>query len=256
MMTGQDHLAVLRRMLMRCVGVVLALSIGVFCFKAETFRILLAPSRPGFVTFRLLEKAARMVGIDIHITMPKIDLISTELSAQFMTHVTTSLMLGALLASPYILVELLRFVSPALYANERKYSGVVALTVYALFFMGVALTYYVLFPLSFRFLAGYQVDPSIANTITLDSYVSTFTTLTFMMGMVALLPVISWILGKMGILDAQMLRSVRPYAFVGILVIAAIITPPDLFTLLLVSLPLYLLYELSILTLPNPIESK
>ena len=166
-----------------------------------------------------------------------------------MTHITVSCILGVLLASPYILFELFRFISPALYDSERRYSVLVAVIIYALFIIGLLMSYYVIFPISFRFLANYQVDESIKSTITLDSYISTFTTLMFMMGIVFQLPVFAFVLGRMGFIDADLLRGYRAYAFVLIMIIAAIITPPDIFTLLIVTIPIYALYELSIVVL-------
>ncbi len=174
-----------------------------------------------------------------------------------MTHITVSCILAVLLASPYILFELFKFISPALYEREKKYSYLVAGIIYVLFILGLLMSYFVLFPISFQFLATYQVDDEIMNTITLDSYISTFTTLTFLMGIVFQLPIIAFVLGKMGFIDAPMLKQYRSHAFVIIMVIAAIITPPDLFTLILVTIPIYGLYEISILVLNkwgNPIE--
>lgn len=115
--------------------------------------------------------------------------------------------------------------------------------------LGLLMTYFILFPISFQFLATYQVDEDIMSTITLDSYISTFTTLTFMMGIVFQLLVFAFVLGKMGFIDADMLKRYRAYAFVIIMIVAAVITPPDLFTLVLVTLPIYGLYEVSILVL-------
>ena len=146
-------------------------------------------------------------------------------------------------------MPLFRFISPALYESERRYSVLVAGIIYLMFVMGLLMSYYVLFPISFRFLATYQVEEEIVNTITLDSYISTFTTLTFMMGIVFQLPLFAFVLGKMGFIDAPLLRKYRPYAFVLIMIVAAVITPPDIFTLILVTIPIYLLYEVSILVL-------
>lgn len=255
MLTFGGHLNVLRRMLFRMVAVVIVLAVIVFCFKRETFTILLAPHNYDFCTFRWIESALRHLGWDFHFTEYHIPLINTDLSAQFMTHITVSCILGALLASPYILFELFRFISPALYESERKYSYFVAAIIYLLFALGIMMSYFVLFPISFQFLATYQVDDEIVNTITLDSYISTFTTLTFMMGIVFQLPVIAYVLGKMELIDAPLLRQYRPYALVLIMIIAAIITPPDLFTLVLVTIPIYGLYELSILVLARGARS-
>lgn len=258
LLTFGGHLDVLRKMLFRILGVVIVLAAVIFCFKKETFTILLAPHNYDFCTFRWIESLLRHSGWDFHFTEYHIPLISTELSAQFMTHITVSCLLAVLLASPYILFELFKFISPALYESEKRYSCLVAAIIYFLFILGLLMSYYVLFPISFQFLATYQVDEDIVNTITLDSYISTFTTLTFMMGIVFQLPVFAFVLGKMGFIDAALLQNYRPYAFVLIMIVAAIITPPDLFTLILVTIPIYGLYEVSILVLKKwgkPLES-
>ena len=247
MMTMGGHLEVLRRMLFRIAGVVLAMGIAIFCFKDETFSILLAPHKSDFITFRWVEDMMRLIGFNFTFDSYNIPLISTELAAQFMTHISTSCYLAFLCASPYILVELFGFVSPALYDNEKRYSLIVIFVVYLLFALGLLMSYFVIFPISFQFLATYQVDPTINNTITLSSYISTFTTLTLMMGLVFQLPVIAFVLAKMGIVDTSMLRHYRRHALIVITIIAAIITPTtDIFTLLLVTVPIYMLYELSI----------
>lgn len=248
-LTFGGHLEVLRKMLFRIIAVVVTLGIVIFCFKKETFNILLAPHNYDFVTFRIIEDLLHSLGWDFHFDEYNIPLISTDLSAQFMTHITVSCLLAVLLASPYIVFELFRFISPALYDSEKKYSYIFAIIIYILFLIGLLMSYFVLFPISFQFLATYQVDESVNSIITLDSYISTFTTLTFLMGVVFQLPIFAFILGKMGMIDAEMLKSYRPYAFIIIMVIAAIITPPDLFTLILVTIPIYGLYELSILVL-------
>lgn len=247
--TFGGHLEILRKMLFRIIAVVIVLAAIIFCFKKETFSILLAPRHSDFCTFRLIEHCLQALGWDFHFDKYNIPFISTELSAQFMTHITVSCILAVLLASPYIVFELFKFISPALYDSEKKYSYFVAVIIYALFVLGLLMSYFVLFPISFQFLATYQVDESITSTITLDSYISTFTTLTFLMGVVFQLPVFAYILGKMGFLDADLLRKYRAYAFVIIMIIAAIITPPDIFTLILVTIPIYGLYEASILVL-------
>lgn len=253
-MTTAGHLEVLRHMAFRILAVVLILAIVIFCFKKQTFTILLAPHTSNFVTFDAIEDVLGKIGIQFHFEPYDIKLISTDLSAQFMTHITTAFYLALVLASPFIVFELFRFISPALYDNERKHSVAVAVTIFGLFFLGVLMSYFILFPISFRFLATYQVDESIQNTITLDSYISTFTTLTFLMGCVFQLPIITFILSKMGLITRETLRHYRQWAIVIILLIAAIITPPDLFTLFLVAVPMYGLYELSILLTKSQLE--
>lgn len=139
-----------------------------------------------------------------------------------------------------------RFISPALYENERKYSVQVAGIIYVLFLLGVLMSYFVLFPISFRFLGTYSVSAKVVSNITLDSYVSTFVSLTLVMGLVFQLPVIAFFLGKLGFINSEMLANYRKHSFIAIMLVAAIITPPDLMTLVLVTIPLYMLYELSI----------
>ena len=233
-------------MLIRIIIVSGIFTLLVLCCKETTWQILLAPSEWNFITYRLLEPVMQGMGIDFHFEEYHIELIATDLSSQFMTHVTTAVYLGLLGASPYILYELFRFVSPALYENERRYSVQVVCTIYVLFIVGVLMSYFVLFPISFRFLGTYSVAEKVHSTITLDSYISTFTSLTLIMGVVFQLPVIAFFLGKMGIVTSGMLAQYRKHALIVIMLVAAIITPPDLMTLVLVTVPLYLLYEVSI----------
>ena len=249
LLTFGGHLEVLRRMLFRIIAVVMVLAVAIFCFKDMTFEFLLAPSQWDFVTYRYIEKFLHHLGSSFTFREYHINLIATELSSQFMTHITTALYLGMLGASPYILVELFRFITPALYENEKKYSVQVAVIIYLLFIVGVLMSYFILFPISFRFLGTYSVSGMVESNITLKSYISTFTTLSLVMGLVFQLPVIAFFLGKLEIVTASTLAQYRKYAFLVIMVVAAIITPPDLMTLVLVTIPLYLLYEVSILVL-------
>lgn len=247
MLTFGGHLEVLRQMLFRILGVAGVLAAIVFCFKDVTWHLLLAPSEWNFCTYQWIESAMRKIGFDdFHFDEFYVDLIATDLSSQFMTHITTAVYLGLLGASPYILFELFRFVSPALYESEKKYSVQVAGVIYLLFILGVLMSYFVLFPISFRFLGTYSVAERVHSTITLDSYVETFTTLTLVMGLVFQLPVIAFALAKMGFISSDILSEYRKHAFLVIMLVAAIITPPDLMTLVLVTIPLYLLYEVSI----------
>lgn len=245
MMTFGGHLEVLRRMLFRIIIVVIVIAGFVFYFKDKTFEFLFAPSNWDFVTYRYIEKFMHLCGSSFVFNEFHVNLIATELSSQFMTHITTALYLGLLGASPYILIELFRFITPALYENEKKYSVRVAITIYLLFVVGVLMSYFILFPISFRFLGTYSVSSLVESNITLKSYISTFTTLTLVMGLVFQLPVIAFFLGKLGVVTSEMLKRYRKYAFLVIMIVAAIITPPDVMTLILVTIPLYLLYEVS-----------
>jgi sec-independent protein translocase protein TatC len=249
MLTFGGHLEVLRQMLSRVLIVTAVFACIIFCFKDTTFNLLLAPSKSDFILYRWIEQFLAMLGSDFHFAPFEVDLIATDLSSQFMTHISTSLYLGLLCASPYILFELFRFISPALYENERKYSIPVLFTIYTLFVVGVLMSYFILFPISFRFLGTYSVAEEVHSTITLDSYISTFVTLTLVMGVVFQLPVIAYFMAKLGIIESEMLVKYRQYAFLIIMIVAAIITPPDLMTLVLVTIPLYLLYEISIIVI-------
>lgn len=246
-MTLGEHLEDLRRMLLHVLAAVAVCAGAVFCLKDRTFGLLLAPKDSGFVTYRAIERLAAALGADFRFEPFHVDLISTELSAQFMTHLSASLALGALLASPYVLYRLFLFVSPALYAHERRYAVPMLVWMYVLFVAGVLLSYFVLFPLAFRFLGTYQVAAEVRNVITLDSYVTTFTSLTLLMGLVFQLPVVAFVLARLGFLSASLLARYRRHAVVLLMLVAAVITPPDVFTLVLVAVPLYLLYEACIL---------
>jgi len=246
LLTFGGHLEVFRRMLFRIIAVAGAIAMIVFCFKETTWEVLMAPSEWDFCTYRWLERAMQAVGIDFRFEEFHVDMIATDLSSQFMTHITTAVYLGLLGTSPYILYELFHFISPALYENERKYSVQVACIIYMLFLLGVLMSYFVLFPISFRFLGTYSVSAKVVSNITLDSYISTFVSLTLVMGVVFQLPVIAFFLGKMGIITSKVLTRYRRHSFLMIMILAAIITPPDIMTLVLVTIPLYLLYEVSI----------
>ena len=246
LLTFGGHLEVLRRMLFRIIAVAGVIAVVIFCFKEITWNLLLAPSECSFATYKWIEGMAHILGMDFHFEQFNVDLIATDLSSQFMAHITTSVYLGLLGTSPYIIYELFRFVSPALYENEKRYSVQIVVIVYLLFIIGVLMSYYVLFPISFRFLGTYSVAERIHSTITLDSYISTFTTLTLLMGVVFQLPVVVFFLAKFGFVTSEILSRYRRHSFLIIMVVAAIITPPDLMTLLLVTIPLYILYEVSI----------
>ena len=176
-----------------------------------------------------------------------VHLMNTGLTEQFMIHMKTAMYAGVLVASPYIIYMLFRFVSPALYDNEKRYATLLCGSGYVMFILGTAINYFLIFPLTVKFLGTYQVSPDVANMLTLQSYMDTLLMMSLVMGIIFELPVVSWILGRMGLVNAQMMQSMRRHAIVAILVVAAIITPTtDAFTLLVVALPIWLLYELSI----------
>lgn len=240
-----DNLDVLRTAIIKIVAVAVVFGIVAFLFKQQLFEIVLAPKDSHFVTYRLLQGIAAAAGGDMDAF--SVRLINTGLAQQFLIHMKTAMYAGVLCASPYILYQLFRFVSPALYANERKYAFRMVVGGYAMFVMGVLLSYYLIFPLTFRFLGTYQVSGDVGNLITLDSYISALMVMSFSMGVVFEIPILCWLFAKLGFLSAAFMRLYRKHAIVIILVVAAIITPTsDVFTLSLVALPMWALYEVSI----------
>jgi sec-independent protein translocase protein TatC len=236
-MTFWDHLDELRSVIIRILVITVVAAAVAFCLKEELFAVVLAPRTSDFITYRLM-------GVEPF----SIHLMNTGLTEQFMIHLKTAMYAGVLVASPYIIWQLFRFISPALYDNERKYATLLCTSGYLMFMLGTALNYFLIFPLTVKFLGTYQVSPDVANMLTLQSYMDTLLMMCLVMGIVFELPVVSWILGRMGLINRQMMRSMRRHAVVAILVVAAIITPTtDAFTLFVVALPIWLLYEVSIL---------
>ncbi len=246
-MSFWDHLDELRRVLMRIILVTVVIGLAVFAFKDEVFAAVLAPSKGDFLTYRWINQLLVLLGWDaMLIPDTDITLINTQLAAQFMTHITVSMTIGLLAAAPYVVYELFGFIKPALYENERRYSNRIMVWVIILFFLGVAMNYFVIFPVSVRFLGTYQVSEGVVNTIALSSYISTFTTLSLMMGLVFEIPVLAYFLARAGIVSGSLLAKYRRHAFVIIMAVSAFITPPDAFTLALMTVPLYAIYEVSI----------
>ena len=234
--TFWDHLDVLRASLIRMAIAVVIFGIVAFCMKEALFSIVQAPCSSDFITYRLLGAEA----FHIH-------LMNTGLTEQFMIHMRTAIYAGLLVASPYILYELFRFVSPGLYQNERHYAVWIVGAAYLMFIIGTLINYFVVFPLTVRFLGTYQVSPDVANMLTLQSYIDTLLGMSLVMGVVFELPVVCALMGRMGLLTDHFMAEYRRHAVVAILVVAAIITPTtDVFTLFIVALPIYLLYEVSI----------
>lgn len=237
-----DHLDEFRGVVIRALLVTTLCSVVAFCFGEWLFDFVFAPSRDDFITYRLFNRLG-----DGLVPPFEVKLINTGLARQFMIHMKTAFCAGVVCASPYILYEIFRFVSPALYTNERRYATRIVAGGYIMFLAGAALSYLLIFPLTFRFLGTYQVDQCVENMIDLDSYMSVFLTLALCMGLMFEMPVLAWMFGKAGLISSQFMSRYRRHAIVVILVTAAIITPTsDVFTLLIVSVPMWLLYEVSI----------
>lgn len=246
-MSFWEHLDVLRAALIKMLLATVACAVGAFCFKEELFAVVLAPRNSDFVTYRLLFRLAGLV-TETDMEAFNVQLINTGLAQQFLIHAQTAIYAGVLCASPYILYQLFRFVSPALYVNERRYAFGVIGWGYTLFVVGVLVSYFLVFPLTFRFLGTYQVSGEVTNMISLQSYIDTLLTLSLSLGIVFEIPILSWLFAKLGFLNATFMRSYRRHAIVIILIVAAIITPTtDAITLCVVALPMWLLYEASIL---------
>ncbi len=252
--TFWEHLDELRWVILRVVVAIVVAAAVAYSFKDELFAVVFAPKSSDFITYQLLDKlgALSLFGSSGsssggEVEAFEVTLINTQLTMQFMTHIKMAIYAGFLVVVPYLLYELFRFVSPALYRRERRGALRIVSWGYVMFIMGAALSYFLIFPFTLRFLASYQVSTDVNNYISLDSYIDTFMLLGLMLGVVFEMPILSWLLGKMGVLSAKFMRKYRRHAIVALLVAAAIITPTtDMVTLLIVTLPMYMLYEVSI----------
>ena len=234
--TFWSHLEELRGCLIRIVAVVVVTGIAAFCLKEEMFGLLLGPCHSDFFMYKGL-------GLEAH----DLHLVNTELTEQMMIHIKMAVCMGLLAASPYIIYVLFGFISPALYDNEKHYGKCLVSAAYTMFMVGVALNFLLIFPLTVQFLGLYQVSPEVVNMLTISSYIDTLLMMSILFGIVFEIPIVSWMLARFGLIKAQWMSKYRRHAIVVILVIAAIITPTtDPFTLFIVSLPIWLLYELSI----------
>jgi sec-independent protein translocase protein TatC len=251
-----QHLEALRWHLIRSAAFILVITIFAFAYFDRIFDgIIMAPTRTDFWTYRMMCH----MGDVVHGLIPSLDakgfcvqsisfdLINTDLAGQFNLQLNSSIMIGLILGVPYLLYEIWKFIRPALHDKERKAASGFVFYSSSLFMLGVLFGYYVITPLSIRFFAGYTVSNAIKNIFAIDSFISSETMLTLLAGLVFQLPIIVYILSSLGILTPKFMRDKRRYAVIIVLVLAAIITPsPDALTMLIVAIPLYVLYELSI----------
>lgn len=249
-MSFWGHLDALRSVLWKASAVLVVCVIGFFSVMPDIFdSVILAPCRGDFVLYRLFEKVTQMFPSLPQFTTEgfHVELINIQLASQFFIHMSTSFWLALVFSCPVLLYLLWTFVKPALYANEVRGVKMAFCLGTVMFFLGVAVGYFIVFPVTLRFLAEYQVSALVPNQISLDSYMDTFVAMLFVMGLVFELPLVAWTLGAIGILHREWLRKYRRHAIVALLVLAAFITPTgDPFTLMVVFTPLYMLYELSI----------
>lgn len=248
-MSFWDHLEELRWCLLRVVIVFVIALVGSFIILPSIFdSVILGPSHADFFLYRWMGFVYGP-GEDVNI-------ININVASQFLTHMSVSMWMALLIVFPYLMYQIWVFVRPALYDKEIPGVRSAFLGGTMLFYMGCAVGYLIVFPIIFKFLTGYRVSTDIVNQISLNSYMSLMVTMVFIMGLVFELPSLSWLLGKLGVINRQTLRGWRRYAIVVLLVLAAIITPTgDPFTLMVVFIPLYLLYELSIVVVPGGVQN-
>jgi len=250
------HLNALRGHLIRAALAIILFAILAFSFYDRIFNgVIMAPAKVDFVTYRWMcsfgdfmhSISSYFVAKDFCVEKINVSLINTELAGQFTLQLDSSLMIGLVLGIPYLLYELWKFIKPALHEKERKAASGFVFYASFLFLAGVAFGYFIVTPLSVKFLSAYVVSDSIQNLFSIDSYISSVSTLTMASGLVFELPILVYILANLGILTPKFMRKHRRYAIIIILIIAAIVTPtPDALTMSVVALPLLLLYELSI----------
>lgn len=249
-MSFMDHLEELRWHIARSLIAIVVVGAILFVNKSFLFDdIILGPKKPDFITYRALCYLATHYNLspDLCITNINFRIINRDLSAPFMIHMQLSFIVALVFVFPYILWELWRFVAPALYDQEKRKIGNVVLMSSFMFYVGVLFGYYLVAPFSIEFLGTYQLSAEVDNTVDLSSYVDSVTGLAFACGLTFQFPLIILFLSKLGFVTPQFLKTYRKYALVGILFLAAIITPsPDMFSQSIVAIPLYLLYEISI----------
>jgi sec-independent protein translocase protein TatC len=242
-MTFLEHLEALRWHLIRSVVSIMVVGIVAFMAKGFIFDvILLGPTKPSFITYQFFCGISDMICF-----YPEgLEIITRDISEQFLSHIKVSIWLGLIVAFPYVFYEFWRFVKPGLYSKEQKVTKGVVFICSALFLFGVLFGYFVISPFAVTFLSSYSVSPDILNTTTLSSLVNSMTMFTIPTGMIFELPVVVFFLAKVGIVTADGMKQYRKHAAVTILILAAIITPPDVITQFLIGLPLYFLFEAGI----------
>ena len=247
-MSFWEHLDVLRGILFKIAALTLGFAVIAFACREWLFDIILAPKYDNFIIYDLFRSVGKIFNPNGDSGHFDVQLINTGLAKQFVIHMKASIYAGFLVAAPYTLYQIFRFVSPALYANERRYAVKVLGGGSVMFALGVLLSYFLIFPLTFRFLGTYQVSDDVVNMISLESYMDTMMMLCVMMGIVFEIPILCWLFAKFGFITADFMKKYRKHAVVILLFISAIITPTaDVFTLTVVAMPMWLLYEASII---------
>jgi sec-independent protein translocase protein TatC len=247
-MSFLEHLEELRWHIIRSFSIIIVFAVVAFIMKDFIFdTIIFKPKTPEFWTNRMMAKLGELVGTDVlKINQNPLKLIALKMSDQFMLHFMVAIVVGLIVASPFVFFEIWRFIKPALYDKEKKHASGAVFYTSVLFLLGILFGYFLIVPLSIDFLTTYSVSAEVENQINMRSYISTVTSITFASGIIFLLPIFSYFLSKVGILTPQFMRTYRKHSYVVMLLLSAIITPPDVFSQIMVAIPLVFLYEISI----------
>lgn len=248
-MSFLDHIEDLRWHLIRSVTAIMIAATIAFLFKGFIFDVLIfGPAKANFVTYDFLCRVSKFIGMEESFCFKELpfEIQSRTMAGQFSAHIWTAITSGFVIAFPYVIYQLWKFISPGLHENERKYSRGFIIISSLLFFVGVLFGYYIICPLSINFLGSYQVSSQVHNDFDLSSYIGLIRASTLASGLVFELPIIIYFLTKIGLVTPQFLRKYRKYALILVLVVAAIITPPDIASQVIVSIPILILYEVSI----------
>lgn len=247
-MSFLEHLEELRWHIIRSILAIVVFMVVAFVFKNIIFdHVILAPKDPGFFTNRILCQLGHMLGTDkLCINTTPFEIINIKMAGQLTTHITVAIVSGLILAFPFIIREFWLFFKPALHTNEAQYARGAVLASSLLFFAGVLFGYYMLAPLSIHFLTSYEVSMDVTNQINIRSFIGTLSSICLATGVIFELPIIAFFLTKIGVITPEFMKKYRKHSIVVILILSAIITPPDVFSQLLVSIPLFFLYEVSI----------
>lgn len=248
-MSFLEHLEELRWHIIRSAMAVMIFAVIAFIMKDFIFNtVILNPRTPDFWTNRMFARLADWAGTEaLKINQKPLELISIKIAGQFMTHIWVSIIAGFIIASPVVFYEFWRFIKPALYDNEKKYAGGAVFFTSVLFMMGVLFGYFLIVPLSIHFLGTYNVSGDVTNQINLRSYIGSVTSISLAAGVVFLIPIFSYFLSKVGILTPQFMKTYRKHSYVVMLLLSAVITPPDVFSQIMVCFPLVFLYEIGIM---------
>jgi len=248
-MSFLEHLEELRWHIIRSALAIVVFAIIAFILKDFIFTtVILNPRTPDFWTNRMFAKLADWVGTEaLRINQQPLELISIKIAGQFMTHIWVSIIAGFIIASPVVFHEFWRFIKPALYDTEKKYANGAVFATSFLFMLGILFGYFLIVPLSVHFLGTYNVSGEVTNQINLKSYIGSVTSISLAAGVVFLIPIFSYFLSKVGLITPQFMKTYRKHAYVIMLLLSAIITPPDIFSQIMVCFPLVFLYEIGIL---------